>query len=73
VPFRERKDEVSWGPLFAEQFEVPLKHVADAHTDLFDTMIQIFNGRPEPSLIAADISIVLQPLPRLPILMLLEA
>jgi hypothetical protein len=68
VPFRELKDGVSWGPLFAEQFETPLKQVADANPDLFETMIQIFNGRSEPSPIGADISIALQLLPRLPIL-----
>ena len=68
VPFRELKDGISWGPLFADQFEIPLKLIADAHTDLFETMIQIFNGRPEPSPIGADISVALQPLPRLPIL-----
>lgn len=68
VPFRELKDGVSWGPLFAEQFENPLKQVADANPDLFETMIQVFNGKSEPSPIGADISIALQPLPRLPIL-----
>ncbi len=68
VPFRELSDGVSWGPLFAEQFETPLRHVADANPDLFETMIQIFNGRPEASPIGADISIALQPLPLLPIL-----
>jgi len=68
VPFRELKDGISWGPLFADQFEVPLKQIADAHTDLFETMIQVFNGRPEPSPLGADISIALQPLPKLPIL-----
>jgi hypothetical protein len=68
VPFRELKDGVSWGPLFAEQFEIPLKHVVDDNPDLFETMIHIFNGRHEPSPIGADISIALKPLPRLPIL-----
>jgi len=68
APFRELRDGVSWGPLFEDQFEIPLKRIADSHTDLFEIMIQIFNGRPEPSPIGADISIALQLLPRLPIL-----
>jgi hypothetical protein len=68
APFRELRDGVSWGPLFADQFEIPLKRIADAHTDLFEIMVQIFNGRAEPSPIGADISIALQLLPRLPIL-----
>lgn len=68
VPFRELKDGVSWGQLFADQFEIPLKHIADANPELFETMVGIFNGHSEPSPIGADISIALQPLPRLPIL-----
>ena len=68
IPFRELKDGVSWGPLFSEQFEIPLKHIADANADLFETMVQIFSGRSEPSPVGADISIALRPLPKLPIL-----
>jgi hypothetical protein len=66
--FRELKEGVSWGQLFADQFEIPLKHIADANAELFEMMVQIFNGHPEPSPVGADISIALQPLPRLPIL-----
>jgi hypothetical protein len=68
VPFRELKDGVSWGQLFADQFENPLKDIADANPELFDMMIRVFNGRPEPSPIGADISIILFPLPTFPIL-----
>jgi Domain of unknown function (DUF3786)/Putative Fe-S cluster len=68
VSFREVRDGVSWGPLFADRFEIPLKQIADSHTDLFKTMIQVFSGRPEPSPIGADISIALLPLPMVPIL-----
>lgn len=68
TPFRELKDGVSWGQLFAEQFEAPLKQVADSNPELFETMVEIFDGHPEPSPIGADISIALRPLPKLPIL-----
>lgn len=68
LPFRELKDGVSWGPLFSEQFEIPLKRIADANADLFETMVQIFSGLAEPSPIGADISIVMRPLPKLPII-----
>ena len=68
TPFRELRDGVSWGPLFTEQFEAPLRLIADANPDLFETMIQFFNGRPEPSPVDADISIALDLLPRLKIL-----
>jgi hypothetical protein len=48
LPFRELKDGVSWGQLFADQFEIPLKHIADANAELFETMVQIFKGIPNP-------------------------
>lgn len=68
IPFRELKDGVSWGPLFADQFEKPLKQIADNNADLFETMIHVFSGRPESPPVNADIAIALQLLPRLPIL-----
>ena len=34
----------------------------------FKNAMEIFNGHPEPSPLGADISIALQPLPRLPII-----
>lgn len=68
IPFRELNDGASWGQLFADQFEIPLKRIADANPELFEMMVQIFNGHTERSPIGADISIALQPLPKLPIL-----
>ncbi len=68
VPFRELSNGVTWGPLFADQFEKPLKQIADSHPELFENMIHIFNGRPTASGIGADISIVLYPMPRTPML-----
>lgn len=69
VPFRELNNGVTWGPLFADQFEKPLKQVADSHTELFENVIHIFKGRPAGSDIAADVSVALHPLPRVPILL----
>jgi hypothetical protein len=68
VPFRELTDGVSWGPLFADQFERPLKSIADAHPELFENMIRIFGGKPVPSPVGADVSIALHPLPKVPML-----
>lgn len=68
VPFRELKNGGTWNPLFGQRCEKPLKRVADTHTDLFDHMVHIFSGKPAPNEFAADISIVLHPLPRVPIL-----
>lgn len=68
VPLRELKSGASWGPLFSQRCEKPLKQVADTHTDLFEHMIQIFNAKPAPNAFDSDIAVVLHPLPKVPML-----
>lgn len=68
VPFRELKSGKTWAPLFGQRCEKPLKKVADTYTDLFEDMIVLFNGREVEKHYSADISLVLHPLPRVPIL-----
>ncbi len=68
VPLRELKDGASWGPLFGQRCEKPLKRVADIHTDLFETMIQIFSAKRAPNAFDSDIAVVLHPLPKIPML-----
>jgi hypothetical protein len=68
VPFRELKSGKTWYRLFEQRCEKPLKRVADTYTDLFEDMINIFNGRQVENHYASDISLVLHPLPRVPIL-----
>ncbi len=68
VPFRELKNGAVWAGLFGQRCEKPLKRVADAHTDLFEHMIQVFNAKPAPNAFDSDIAVVLHPLPRLPML-----
>jgi len=68
VPLRELKDGATWAPLFGQRCEKPLKQVADAHTDLFELMIQIFSAKPAPHAFDSDIAVVLHPLPRIPML-----
>jgi len=68
VPFRELKNGKTWGPLFGQRCEKPLKKVADTYTDLFEDMIHIFNGKQVEKQYDADISLVLHPLPKVPIL-----
>jgi hypothetical protein len=68
VPFRELKDGKTWYRLFGQRCEKPLKKVADTYTDLFEDMIHIFNGRQVENHYASDISLVLHPLPKVPIL-----
>lgn len=68
VPFRELKNAQSWNSLYLQRCEKPLKRVADTYTDLFEDMIQIFNGRKVENHYESDISLVLQPFPKIPIL-----
>ena len=68
VPFRELKNGKTWQRLFAQRCEKPIKRVADVYTDLFEDIVRIFNGRQVQNHYAADIALVLQPLPKVPIL-----
>ncbi|MCF8095501.1 MAG: DUF3786 domain-containing protein [Desulfobacteraceae bacterium] len=53
---------------FRQNCEKPLKRVADSYTELFSDMLEIFNGSREKTHIDADISVVLHPLPLLPVM-----
>jgi hypothetical protein len=68
VPLRELKNGKTWYRLFGQRCEKPLKKVADTYTDLFEDMLHIFNGRQVENHYASDISLVLHPLPKVPIL-----
>ncbi|MCP4108994.1 MAG: DUF3786 domain-containing protein [Desulfobacteraceae bacterium] len=68
VPLRELENGKSWYRLFGQRCEKPLKKVADTYTDVFEDMIHIFNGKQVENHYASDISLVLYPLPRVPIL-----
>jgi hypothetical protein len=68
VPFRDLKNGRTWYRLFERRCEKPLIRVADAYTDLFEDMIRIFNGRQVENHYASDISLVLHPLPKVPVL-----
>ena len=68
VPFRELKNGKTWHSLFRQRCEKPLKRVADAYTDLFEDLIHIFNGKQVNNHYTSDISLVLHPLPKVPIL-----
>ncbi len=68
VPLRELPGGKTWYRLFGQRCEKPLKRVADIYTDLFEDMIHLFNGRQVEKHYKADISLVLHPLPKLPML-----
>jgi hypothetical protein len=67
VPFRLLENGAARSPLFEQRCEKPLKHIADAHAELFEDLIDIFNGTPSDNF-DSDISVVLFPFPKLPLL-----
>ena len=68
VPFRELDREKIWYRLFEQRCEKPLKKMADTYTDLFNDMLKIFSGKQVENHYESDISLVLLPLPKVPIL-----
>ena len=68
IPFRELSQGHSWQGLFEQRCEKPLKKIADTYTGLFQDMLEVFSGRQTESLHDSDISIVLYPLPKVPLL-----
>ena len=68
VPFRELKNSRSWHNFFHKQCETPLKKIADTYPDLFEDLIHIFNGVKTQTAYESDISLVLHPLPKVPLL-----
>jgi hypothetical protein len=68
VALRELKNGETWYRLFEQRCEKPLKRLADTHTGLLEDMIRVFNGEPVESQYDADVSLVLRPLPKVPIL-----
>jgi hypothetical protein len=68
VSFRELKGGREGHPLFRKRCEESLKRVADVYTPLFDDMVHLFGGTQVERQFASDISVVLHPLPRVPIM-----
>jgi hypothetical protein len=68
VPFRELENGSTWSRLFERRCEQPLKHIADSHGELFEDLISMFSGVSSFNNFSSDISVVLYPLPKVPIL-----
>ncbi len=66
--FRELKGGKERYPLFQKRCEEPMKKVADTYTDLFDDLVHIFSGKQVAEQFESDISVVLHPLPRIPLM-----
>lgn len=68
VPLRELKKGATWSGLFEQRCEKPLKQIADAYNDLFEDLVRMFSGASSFNNFNSDISVVLYPLPKVPIL-----
>ncbi len=68
VSFRELQNGSDRYPLFQKRCEEAMQRVADIYTDLFDDVVHLFNGRQVERQFQADISVVLHPLPKVPIM-----
>ena len=68
VSFRELKDGKERYPLFHKRCEAAIKLVADTYTDLFDDLVHMFSGKKVAKQFESDISVVLRPLPGVPVM-----
>ena len=68
VPFRELKGGKEWARFFDHRCEKPIKKIADDYPDFFADMLHIFAGKQVERQFDSDISLILNPLPKLPIL-----
>ncbi len=68
VLFRELEGGEPRYALFRRRCEEVLKKIADSYTQLFEDMIHVFSGKQVQNHNKSDISLVLHPLPKLPVL-----
>jgi len=68
VPLRDLEGGKAREPLFRQRCEKPCKAVADTNPDFFDDLVRIFNGKQVQNHYESDVSLVLHPLPKVPIL-----
>jgi len=68
VPFRELPSGKDWYRLFGQQCENVLKATADKYPDLFSDLVEMFRGRMIDERFQSDVSVILSPLPLVPML-----
>jgi hypothetical protein len=68
VSLRELKQGKTRYQMFQRQCEEPMQRVADSYPDLFNDIVQVFSGQKVPEHVDSDITVVLHPLPKVPIL-----
>ncbi len=68
MPFRELETSKDWVRFFEHQCVGAFKNVADSTPPFFKKIIELFNGKPVKNHYDADISLIIYPMPLLPIL-----
>lgn len=68
IPFRELETSKDWARFFEHQCVNLLKKIADSNPSFFEDIIELFNAKPVEDHYDADISLIIEPLPLLPIL-----
>ncbi|SPD72891.1 conserved hypothetical protein [uncultured Desulfobacterium sp.] len=68
ISFRELREGMERYPFFKKRCEEPMKRVADIYPELFDDIVHVFGGRRVDSRFQSDISVVLNPLPLVPVM-----
>lgn len=69
LPFRELAGGRKWSGLFEQRCEKRLQLLADTREDLFADLISVFSAASAHSTFSSDISVILHPLPRIPLLL----
>lgn len=68
ISFREIKEGKERYPLFRKRCEEAMRRVADTWPDLFNDIVHLFDGRQVDAQFTSDISVVLNLLPRVPMM-----
>jgi hypothetical protein len=68
ISFRNLKDGINWDPFFNEQCPLKLKLLADTHSELFGNLISAFGATTAEAYQGSDISVVLHPFPKVPMM-----
>jgi len=68
VPYRELRGGRDGYPLFQKRCDEPMKRVADLYTQLFDDIVHVFGGKKVDKQFESNISVVLHPLPKVPVM-----
>lgn len=68
ISYREVKGGRERYGLFQKRCEEDMRRIGDGYPDLFKDLVEIFQGREVEPQFASDISVVLLPLPKVPVM-----